>query len=113
MVNKALLLGNVGNNPESKNNVVKFSLATSSKYKDKDETQWHNIVVFGKLAEVAEKYVKKGSKLYVEGRITYNKHEDKYYTSIICDSFKMLDKKETQSSSQQQSNEPFEDDIPF
>ena len=86
MVNKVQLLGNIGKDPEVREtksgNIVNMVMATSEKYTDKsgqkqENTEWHNLVVFGKLADVVSKYVKKGDKLYVEGSITTRKWEDK------------------------------------
>ena len=85
-VNKVILLGNIGKDPEVREtkagNIVNLVMATSEKYTDKsgqkqENTEWHNLVVFGKLADVVAKYVKKGDKLYVEGSITTRKWEDK------------------------------------
>ena len=86
-VNKVILLGNLGKDPElsylpSGQSVAKFSLATSRKYKDKsgelkDETEWHNIVAWGKLGEIAAQYLKKGRQAYIEGRISSRKWEDR------------------------------------
>ena len=86
-VNKVILLGNLGKDPElsylpSGQSVAKFSLATSRKYKDKsgelkEETEWHNIVAWGKLGEISAQYLKKGRQAYVEGRIHSNKWEDR------------------------------------
>jgi single-strand DNA-binding protein len=86
-VNKVILLGNLGKDPElsylpSGQSVAKFSLATSRKFKDKngelkDETEWHNIVAWGKLGEIAAQYLKKGRQAYVEGRISSRKWEDR------------------------------------
>ena len=106
MVNKVILIGNVGNDPEVKYikedvPVAKFSLATSESYKNRDgekvtNTEWHNIVVWRGLAKVVEKYVKKGSKLFIEGKLTYRKYEDKdgqtkYFTEIVCRVTPMLE----------------------
>ena len=86
MVNKVQLLGNIGKDPEVREteagNIVNLTMATSEKSTDKsgqkqENTEWHNLVVFGKLADVVAKYVKKGDKLYVEGSITTRKWEDK------------------------------------
>lgn len=96
-MNKAILYGNCGNDPkvtnlESGKKVAKFSLATNKSYtKDGEkitETAWHNIVLWNKLAELAEKYVKKGSSLIIEGEIAYRSYENKdgetvYITEII------------------------------
>src|SRR5690606_7233437 len=87
MVNKVILVGNLGRDPESRSlpsgqPVVNSSLATSRRYKDrdgnrKDETEWHNIVVFGKQAEIAAQYLTKGKQIYLEGRIQTRSWEDK------------------------------------
>ena len=86
-VNKVILIGNLGKDPEITNigNDVKkaaFSLATSESYKNKDgnkveQTEWHNIIVWRGLADVAEKYLHKGSKIYLEGKIKYRSYDDK------------------------------------
>jgi single-strand DNA-binding protein len=109
MVNKVFLIGNVGKDPEVRyveNNipVAKFSLATSESYKNKSgekvtTTEWHNIVVWRGLAEVAEKYVKKGTPLFIEGKIRSRSWDDKdgnkhYMTEIVADSMKLLGRKE-------------------
>ncbi len=103
-VNKVILVGNVGRDPEvqyvSDNvPVARFTLATSETYKDKNgekitNTEWHNIVVWRGLAQVVEKYVKKGSQLYIEGKITHRQYEKdgvtKYFTEIVANSLQML-----------------------
>jgi single-strand DNA-binding protein len=107
-VNKVILIGNVGNDPEVKYikedvPVAKFSLATNESYKNKNgekvtNTEWHNIVVWRGLAKVVENYVKKGSKLYIEGKLTHRKYEKdgetKYFTEILCRDLTMLDSRE-------------------
>lgn len=109
MINKVTLLGRVGKDPEVRHfendgAVCNFSLATNRSYKNKngekiDETEWHNLVIWSRgLVTVAEKYVKKGSLLYVEGRLATRSWDDqsgvkKYTTEIIVESFKMLDGK--------------------
>jgi single-strand DNA-binding protein len=109
MVNKVILVGNLGRDPEmralpSGQQVANFSLATSRRYKDrdgnrKDETEWHNIVVYGKQAEIAGQYLTKGKMVFVEGRIQTRSWDDKesgkkqYKTEIICDNFQMLGSK--------------------
>ncbi len=107
MINKAVLLGNLGKDPEIhrlESGVVKasFSLATTDSYKDKNgervkTTEWHNVIFWRGLAEVAEKYLKKGARIYVEGKITTREYEDKdgvkrKVTEIIGSEMKMLDK---------------------
>jgi single-strand DNA-binding protein len=107
MINKVLLIGRVGKDPEVKQttggSVAKFSLATTESYKNKagekvENTEWHNIVIFGKLTEIVEKYVKKGDLIYVEGKIIYGSYDDKdgnkrYTTDIKVDVLKMLGSK--------------------
>jgi single-strand DNA-binding protein len=104
-VNKATLIGNVGKDPEIKvasngNAVATFSLATSDRTKDQtgtwtDRTEWHNLVAFQRLAEIVRDYVKKGSKLYVEGRIQTRSWDDKdnqkhYKTEIVVNVLVLL-----------------------
>jgi single-strand DNA-binding protein len=103
-VNKVILVGNVGKDPEVKHlegnvAVAKFTLATSEVYKNRDgqrveQTEWHNIVLWRGMAEVAEKYVRKGKQLYIEGKIHTRTYEEgnvkKYFTEIIADSMTML-----------------------
>ena len=106
--NSVQLIGRLGIDPEAttfgeNKTKVKFSLATSSYYKDKEgervqETQWHNIVAFGNTATIAEKYLKKGNEIAVTGKITYNSWEDKdgntkYFTDIIANEIVMLGSK--------------------
>ena len=107
MINKVILVGNVGRDPEVRyldNGVViaKFPIATSETYTNKSgekvtNTEWHNIVLWRKLAEVADKYIKKGSSLYIEGKIRSRSYEDKdgikrYITEIVADNMQMLGK---------------------
>jgi single-strand DNA-binding protein len=104
-VNKVILVGNLGNDPETRYTqggmaVTSISLATSSERKDKDgnkqeRTEWHRVKFFGKLAEIAGEYLKKGSQVYVEGSIRYDKYTgqdgvEKYFTDIIADEMHML-----------------------
>lgn len=133
-VNKVILIGNVGNDPEVKYvkedvPVAKFRLATNETYKNKSgekvtNTEWHNIVVWRGLAKVVENYVKKGSKLYIEGKLTHRQYEKdgetKYFTEILCKDLTMLDSREsgtfdsgtTQNTApQNQTNEPDIDDF--
>lgn len=107
-LNKVMLIGNLGKDPEIRYSqqgtaVVKFSIATSEQWTDKntgnrqEKTEWHNIVVFGKQAEICEKYLSKGSKVYVEGRLqtsTYEKDgQTRYFTEIVVANFQFLDSK--------------------
>lgn len=109
MLNRVTLIGRLGKDPEVRRlesgaAVAKFSLATSESYKDKDgnkqeTTEWHNIVVWRTQAEIAEKFLKKGMLIYVEGKLTYREYTDKdnvkkYYTEIVASSFQMLERKE-------------------
>lgn len=104
-INKAILVGNLGNDPDTRYTqagmaVTKVSLATTSVRKDRDgnaveETQWHRVTFFGKLGEIAGEYLRKGSQVYVEGEIRYNKHTgddgvERYYTDIIANEMQML-----------------------
>jgi single-strand DNA-binding protein len=105
-VNKVILLGNVGKDPEirslpSGQAVASFSIATSDRYKDKqdqwqDRTEWHNLVAFGKLADIIRDYVKKGNKLYVEGSLRTSSWDDKtsgqkkYKTEVIVSDISLL-----------------------
>jgi single-strand DNA-binding protein len=106
-LNKVMLIGNLGNEPEVKTleggtKVARFSLATTESYTNKEggtitETEWHTIIAWRSLAEVVEKYLRKGSTIYVEGKIKTRSYEDKagtkrYVTEIIADSMVMLDK---------------------
>ena len=148
-INKVILVGNLGRQPELKqtttgNTLANLALATSKTWNDKagvkqERTEWHNITVFGRLAEIVGQYCQKGTKLYVEGELETNKWQDKqgndrYTTKVIVNNFggaiQMIDSK----NSQEQSNpvppttpppvaehapiEPvvkdeFEDEIPF
>jgi single-strand DNA-binding protein len=112
-INKVILLGNVGRDPEVQYvkedvPVTRFSLATSETYKDKNgekitTTEWHNIVLWRGLAKIAEKYVKKGDQLYIEGKITTRNYEKdgqtKYFTEIIASNMQMLGRSSGQGTS--------------
>lgn len=110
-VNKVFLLGNVGKDPEIRSTaggtmVASFGLATSDRTKDQqgnwqDRTEWHNVVAYGRLAEILRDYVKKGHKLFVEGRITTRNWDDKehpgrkvYRTEIIVNDLSLLSGRE-------------------
>ena len=111
-VNKVILIGNVGKDPEVKQltngKVANMVMATSEKYKDKngdrqEKTEWHNIVIYGKLVDIVEKYVNKGDKLYIEGSITTRKWQDKegndrYNTEVKAFNMTMLGGTEKKSA---------------
>ena len=131
-VNKVILVGNLGKDPEVKYldsgvAVANFSLATTESYKNKEgervnQTEWHNIVLWRGLAEVAEKWLKKGASVYIEGKIKTRKWEDKdgntrYNTEILADNMTMLGSKSTTESAVSTTSEkPADDtadDLPF
>lgn len=107
-LNKVILIGNLGKDPDVKMTtsgqlLAKFSVATTETWRTpggekRENTEWHNIVAWGKLAEIAEKYLRKGKQVMVEGRIQYQEYKDpkdpdgpkKKFTSIRCDNFVML-----------------------
>lgn len=104
-VNKVILVGGLGKDPETRfmpngEAVCNFSIATSENWKDKqgakqEKTEWHNIVMYRKLAEIAGEYLKKGAQVYIEGRLQTRKWQtkegqDRYTTEIIADSMQML-----------------------
>ena len=109
MVNKVTLIGNLGKDPEVRRlengmAVAKFSIATNENYKDKNGewqsiTEWHDIVVWRLLAERAEQQLKKGKLVYVEGKLTHRKWQDKdgnnrYTTEVVANTFRLLEKRE-------------------
>lgn len=113
-INKAIVVGNLGNDPESRalpsgGAVTNISVATSESWKDKstgenqERTEWHKIVFFNRLGEIAAEYLKKGSKVYVEGQLRTRKWQDKdgndrYSTEIIGSEMQMLDSKGADTS---------------
>lgn len=133
-VNKVILVGNVGIDPEVRyleggTAVATVRLATSESYKNKNgeritQTEWHNIVLWRGLAEITEKYVKKGMQLYIEGRLRTRSWDDKegnkrYTTEVVADSMKMLSRRDddnSQTAEKQQEAAPQveePDDLPF
>jgi len=142
-VNKVILVGNLGRDPEIRYSpnggaVATLSLATSDSWKDKntgeqvEKTEWHRIVMFRRLAEIAGEYLKKGSKVYIEGKLQTRKWQDqngqdRYTTEIVANEMQMLDSRgggtanfDSGSSSASSQSEPepvpmgdFDDDIPF
>ena len=107
-INKVILIGNLGNDPETRytaqgSAITNLSVATDESYKDKNtgqivpKTEWHRVVLFNRLAEIAKEYLKKGSKVYLEGRLQTQKWQDKatgqdrYTTEIVANEMQMLD----------------------
>ena len=126
-LNKAMLIGRLGGDPELKYTssgtlIVRFNIATPHTYKNKDgekqeQTEWHRIVCFGKLAEICGEYLKKGSLVYLEGRIQTNEWEDKdgikrKTTEIVGNTMQMLGGTGKRDSGEEKENVP-EDDVPF
>ena len=145
-VNKVIIIGNVGQDPETKylpsgGAVTNLSIATSESWKDKqtgqpqERTEWHRVVFFNKLAEIVAQYMKKGSKIYIEGALRTRQWEQdgvkRYSTEIVASQMQMLDSKsgdqqqapQQQYQQQQPQQQPqqqagcfddgFDDDIPF
>ena len=134
-INRVILIGNLGNDPETRHTqggmaVTTIRLATTSVRKDRDgntqeRTEWHRVKLFGKLAEIAGEYLRKGSQVYIEGSIRYSEHtgddgQKRYYTDIIADEMQMLGgrgdgERRTQQRQERQSApaDDFRDDIPF
>ena len=146
-VNKVIIVGNLGKDPETRyapsgDAVTNITIATTETWKDKatgekrEATEWHRVVFFGKLAEIAGQYLKKGSQVYLEGKLKTRKWQDKdgherYTTEINADELKMLGGKgdgqqsepqrQQQAPQRQQAQKPasgggfneFDDDIPF
>lgn len=113
MINKVILIGNLGKDPEVKRLengtvVAKFSVATNESYKDKNGewqklTEWHDVVAWRGSAEYAEKHLKKGSSVYVEGKLTHRRWTDKeevtrYTTEVVSSTIRKLDKEDTTSN---------------
>ena len=141
-INKVILVGNLGADPEvrympSGSAVTNLSVATSESWKDKqtgeqkERTEWHKVAMFGRLAEISAEYLRKGSQVYIEGRIRTRKWQDKdgndrWTTEVIADEMQMLGGRggggapargdsQSQSPAPQRAAEPdeFDDDIPF
>jgi len=126
MLNRVTFIGNLGKDPEVRRlesgvAVAKFSLATNESYKDKNgewqqSTEWHDIVCWRYLAERAETQLKKGSMIYVEGKLTHRKYQDKegndrYITEVVANTFRSLERREG-GGSNYGSNMPTEENMP-
>ena len=121
-VNKVIILGNIGRDPETRyapsgDAITTISIATTDSWKDKatgekkENTEWHRVTFFGKLAEIAGQYLKKGSSVYVEGSLRNRKYTDKdgvekYATDIRADSMQMLGGKPSESNQNSQQQQP-------
>jgi len=133
-VNKVILIGNLGRDPElrylpSGQPVTTFRIATTDKYKDRDgqlqeRTDWHNIVAFGRQAEVCNEYLKKGSPVYIEGRIRTRSYDDKegnkkYFTEIVVLSLRMLGRRAPEETPEEvgeplaEETKTEDEDLPF
>ena len=137
-INKVILIGNLGADPEVKylpsgSAVANVTLATSESWKDKqtgeqkERTEWHRLSFFGRLAEIAGEYLRKGSKIYIDGKLQTRKWQgqdgqDRYTTEIIVNEMQMLDGKNNsgrqneppkQQAAQPNNFDDFDDDIPF
>lgn len=121
MLNRVILIGNLGKDPEIKklengSTVGKFPVATNEYYRDtnnelQQQTEWHDVVVWRQLAEQAEKSLRKGALVYIEGKISHRKYLDKNgvertLTEIAASTFKLLDKKESHPMSHRENNFP-------
>jgi len=140
-INKVILVGNTGQDPETKympngNAVTNISVATSESWKDKqtgqqqERTEWHRVVLFNKLGEIAGQYLKKGAKVYIEGSLRTRKWQDqsgqdRYSTEIVASDMQMLDgSRDGNQSREKDTHQPpsqpqgsgfndFDDDIPY
>jgi single-strand DNA-binding protein len=131
-INKVILVGNVGQDPEmralpSGAAVANLRVATSESWKDRqtgeqrEQTEWHSIALFGRLAEVAGEYVRKGQQLYIEGRLRTRKWQDKngvdrYSTEIVADDFQMLGRRDVRNAAADtdvRSSDARTADVPF
>jgi single-strand DNA-binding protein len=139
-INKVIIVGNLGNDPETRympsgSAVTNLSVATNESWKDKqtgeqkDRTEWHKVAMFGRLAEIAAEYLRKGSQVYIEGKLRTRKWQDKdgqdrYTTEIVADEMQMLggrggggappmNDSSDRSPPPRASGDDFDDDIPF
>ena len=120
-VNKVILIGRLGKDPELKYTpnskaVLELSLATTEKYKDKEETEWHTVIFWNKQAETLNKYLQKGSLLYVEGKNKTRSWEKdgqkRYKTEVLGVSFQFIGNRTTDSASSSRSKQSVDSDVP-
>ena len=127
-VNKVILVGNLGNDPDMKytasgSAVAKISVATKDSWKDKqtgenqERTEWHRVVFFGRLAEIVGEYLRKGSQIYLEGRLQTNKWQDqngqdRYTTEIVANEMQMLGSRGGEAGSRPQGDSGFRTNAP-
>lgn len=120
-INKVILIGNLGQDPETRYSaqgaaITNMNLATDESYKDKqtgqlvEKTEWHRVVLFNRLAEIAKDYLRKGSKVYIEGRLQTRKWQDqqgqdRYTTEIVANDLQMLDSRQDQNGGYQQGHQ--------
>ncbi len=124
-INKAIIVGNLGNDPEIRYSsggdaIANMNIATTDSWKDKEgrkqeKTEWHRVTMFGKLAEICGEYLKKGSQVYIEGKLQTRKWTDKsdierYTTEIVADKMQMLG---SNKRSEANKFDDSDDDVPF
>lgn len=122
-INKVILIGNLGRDPEVFGTTTKFSVATTSSWKDKntgekkEETEWHRVVAFAKLGEICAQYLTKGSQVYIEGRLKTTKWEkdgvERYSTDVIADTMQMLGSRDKARPAKEAVGIPEDDSVPF
>lgn len=117
-MNVVILKGRIGNDvtieKKGDKSHLKISLATNDGWGDNKKTNWHNCIMFGKIAEVADKFCKKGDELIVRGRIDYNQHNEKWYTSILVENIEFVGGNKNDNQPTQQSDTATNDnDLPF
>ena len=128
-VNKVIIIGNLGTHPESRylpsgGAVTNISIATTETWKNRDtgkqeeRTEWHRVVFFNRLAEIAKEYLKKGSKIYIEGSLRTRKWQDRngndrYTTEIVANVMQMLDSRQNENNFLEEENEVFDNQKSF
>lgn len=114
-VNKVIIIGNAGKDPEvsfaGQVKIVNLSVATAERFKDRngekqERTEWHSVSFFGKAADFVEEYVKKGSQVFIEGKLHYSRKDDRYYTTINAERIELVGSKKKDSVNE-------DEDLPF